>query len=1102
MLNIYRGNRAEWLAKLLGEQLRITPPSPLEKLNIIVNSQTTGNWLSEQLSLVTGISAQIAFPFPGFFLNQLARNIIIGKEIKNNPWRASCLVWEILELWPKLIDSNSSESLKTWLDESLTSEGDLTKDKWSLARIIADSFDDYSLYRPEILERWKTNNKRSKNYIKDDWQQFLFRMLLEKTNEDPFCLNVKKAIEKLRKGDVDKDKLPRQIYIYGISSLAPIQIELLQALSAIIDIKIFLLTPCPTLWKRSKTRREVLGDNWFNPPDESWLISAPRLEALLGRTGSEFQLLLEGSGEYQFGERDEDNLFYAPATIAKNLNRKPNLLEQIQEQLIIEDNNISISRDFEDDSLLFYACPGFERQVQIVRDQILQWLAKNEKLELKDILIITPQLKKFSPYVKSIFSDKSTTGIELPIKIIDNNNNIPGIIQFIINLLELSENKFDAGVLDNMLSNQALQSQSGITQIDAINISQLLQQTGFRWGLDSSEKTEEETHTFLWSLDRWLLGLVYPKDENIILHNIAPYHKGITINELLKYWPILDKIYKSIKEVRQLHNCNEWVVLIKSIMERFFKDGGIWEEEKNSLLYYLEEFRAQSESYKGKLSGAIILDILKEKTLSKINHHSFGSGQITLSTFESIKSIPYKVIVLLGVDSSIFPRNDNRPYFNLLEQKRVLGDPRKHDIDRFTILEALMSARENLLITWNCRDERTGEELPAASPILQWIDQIKSELGTNNISSLLRIPPPNSLSRNNFVENKNIPPISCDKKSLKIRNLLDKKEEFKANGLALPLYWPKNIESDSKLDSIETLRSWLISPQKKWLNELGIKQDDWQATISSDEDYELSELSRYKIIKEIVDDIDHFTSNRIEEQNKIDIKNIYNGTGFLPPFSAGEIELDLLRKRLFSIRQLLNKLGVIETIKICYGDREEEIIKTETYKVIIEPGYLKAKVILSAWLSHLITCAVNSIPNKGTIVIARKRDQVRSNSYHIPIGWKAIDKDQAIKEIENLSNIAIYGLINCWPVPVESGYEYAKNVYLDKEKAFLMFRNKWEGGYKITGEKTNQTMKICFGNDASSSLFTENENFHEYIMMIYDFLLKNQYKKEEIKIMI
>ena len=118
MLTVYRSNRAEWLAKLLSEQLRISPPLPFEEINIIVNTWPTSRWLGEQISLVNGINAQINFPFPGSYLENLAQKILGEEHHAKKAWKANELVWTIIDILPELLQQNEAEALRDWINNN------------------------------------------------------------------------------------------------------------------------------------------------------------------------------------------------------------------------------------------------------------------------------------------------------------------------------------------------------------------------------------------------------------------------------------------------------------------------------------------------------------------------------------------------------------------------------------------------------------------------------------------------------------------------------------------------------------------------------------------------------------------------------------------------------------------------------------------------------------------------------------------------------------------------------------------------------------------------------------------------------------------------
>lgn len=114
MLTVFRGNRAEHLAELLAAQLLLTPPGPLETVQVVVNTWPTSRWLGEQLAVgLGGIAANIRYPFPGSQLRQIVNGVLGENGADQDPWRASQLVWPVLEMLPSWWSSQKLPRLST-----------------------------------------------------------------------------------------------------------------------------------------------------------------------------------------------------------------------------------------------------------------------------------------------------------------------------------------------------------------------------------------------------------------------------------------------------------------------------------------------------------------------------------------------------------------------------------------------------------------------------------------------------------------------------------------------------------------------------------------------------------------------------------------------------------------------------------------------------------------------------------------------------------------------------------------------------------------------------------------------------------------------------
>ncbi len=1097
MLTIYRSNKAEWLAEILGQELRLNPPEITEEVNIIVSTWPSSRWLGERLSIINNINALVKYPFPGTYLKMLVKRIIGIDPNEKDPWEKNHLVWTILEVLPELKKEEEAEIIRSWLEKSDKENEQVNANSWDLANNIAEIFDDYILYRPEIIKQWLSKNARktsiensvNKNII---WQEILFKFLYKKINKDPFCIQVEKAIQRLNKDDISKLDYPKNLYIYGISSLAPLQIDLIQAFSKVINIKIYLISPCNDLWQRCEARRLQFRKTWNTPPDRQWLLESPRLEAFLGRMGAEFQQLLEGSGEYQLGNRNEEDIFSLSADIATNKGNKPSLLEQLQQELLSTKNESILTKEKSDKSLLFLKSPGKYRQVELIRDHILQLFANDKELQPRDILIMTPQIDSYAPIIASVFNNIDHDTTHLPWVITDRSQEDKvGLIHFILNLLEISTSRLTASIFENLLTNPAFQKQQNISIDEVSNITQSLQSGGFTWGLDSSERFGEETHSLCWCLERFLLGLVLPNHPINGISSISPYSHNIPTIEFIKAWGVLSKLCNYIDALRSSRSCKEWIKLITSLVKDLFGDGGEWAWEEQQLLTIVNSWGLITENCELEIDCLVVKDVIT-KALSSMNG-KFGhrTGKITISALEPMRAIPHQIIIVMGLESRTFPRIDNRRSFNLLERKRKLGDPNQYDKDRYSILEAIISTRQNLLLSWNSKDEKTGEDLEPPSPIQQWLNYLKIKLRANTLQDILIEPPANPLDNFNFIKTENSQIMSCDMKNLEARKWLEKAIPTKDISLALPIKWNEINVSELKSYSFEKTKEWLLNPQIAWLKENEIQSKEIVNLIEDNDSLELSELEKYKLLNYRLQNSDLRKINNIKNNSNYWEEN-FSGKGVFPPKGSGLIEEDILEERWNNLITAIYSTGEITKRFIELQDLEGEFYFGGQNLIQIEIGSLKYKALMKGWLNHLYLSA-NSSFNSKTLIISKKMNYNKKIIYEVSKEICPINTQEATKILTEIHLLAAAGRKNCWPIPPESGLSYALAINEKNKNEEDLFQKKWEGDLYRQGERESLTMELCFGKECKASTFLDVKSFNDVLMSLYEPLLKNIY---------
>ena len=1076
MLTLYRSNRAEFLAQLLAQQLLEQRPGPLDTVEVMVNTWPTSRWLGEQLAQTMGISSLVRFPFPGSRLRQLVRQVLDLPAQQEDPWRAGRLVWAVLDRLPVVLDQPSAEPLRQWLErrDSPNASSGLSRDRWQLARSIADAFDDYALYRPDLLDQWQQD--RGLN----DWQPLLWRDLALQLPAEPFGLQVRAAVQLLLQGQANPASLPERLRLFGISALAPVQVELIQALSGLLEVEVYLLTPCPDLWQRCGSRREQLGEGWLEPPDGVWLEAAPRTEAILGRMGAEFQQLLEGVGDVQLGERRDGDLFAAPVEMAAAGAASASLLEQLQQQLVDCDRAAPLRRCRTDQSLLFQAAPGPWREVQLVRDRILQWLAADPELEPRDVLVMTPQIDRYAPLLSSVFNDVDAIGVDLPWRLTDRSQqSSPGLSMAMLMLLELAVGRFNATGLERLLANPALQRQQALPPDEAVLLTRTLQRCGFRWGLDARERGGDETHSLRWCLDRWMLGLVLPEQDGLAPGGAAPFHQDLDPEPLVRWWSLLDRLSRMLDQLRRPRTSEAWATLLLGQLHDLFGDGGPWSGELQSWSLALDEWRERAEACALELDAAVALEVLQEALSVDSGRFGHRSGSLTVSALEPMRAIPHKAIVLMGLDGADFPRPSRRPGFHLLEQQRRLGDPRSSDQDRYVLLEALMSARNHLLVSWCGRLERTGEEQPPAAPVEQWLGQLMQELTSSGASTegLLLKPAPNPLSRSNFDPDQ---PLSCDRRQLEGRQWLDRERPDPIAGLAwtelltMPSTSTEQQPSASALD-VDSLLAWMQRPQAVWLQQRGLRPGEGIEPVEDLDDLELDGLRRYQLLDQELD-------RQPLDGTIPDWLVAHAGQGVLPAGSGAALEQRQLAERWMALTHQLKGLGECRRESRSLGGRSRPLLFAGDVQVVVQAGQLSPAGVMQGWLQHLLLCAGDDASAGGSAVVARST-RVAGAAVHLH--WRPLPASEAQPLLEKLQVMASTGLENCWPIPPKSGWQLVWKEHNKAGSGLTGFQNQW------VEERQTPVMQLCFGVDSEADRLLSTPGFSEAISSLYGPILQH-----------
>ena len=229
-LILHTSNQLDLLARRLSDVVSAPLGSPFTPEIVVVQSLASRRWLSFQIAGRQGICANYDFPFLSDFITQIVKKAspvatpIEKMSIELLSWKIDSLLLHCLaqkEFTPVAKYLRDNDSLK----------------RFHLAARLANLFDQYRVYRPEMVSGWAASKQTRSG--DEAWQAALWRQL----GEAP---GFNQALDRLRAHgfpDAAKLDLPERISIFAPTSLPPTYLEVLFQLARVRDIHLFILRP-------------------------------------------------------------------------------------------------------------------------------------------------------------------------------------------------------------------------------------------------------------------------------------------------------------------------------------------------------------------------------------------------------------------------------------------------------------------------------------------------------------------------------------------------------------------------------------------------------------------------------------------------------------------------------------------------------------------------------------------------------------------------------------------------------------------------------------------------------------------------------------------
>ena len=728
-----------------------------------------------------GIAAAVDLMLPGRFLWQAYR-ALLGDLPDTSAYDKAPLGWRLYRLLGDLDALAATPREQAWLAPLrgfLAADGDARR-RQQLAERLADLYDQYQVYRADWLAAWQAGEDL---LIRPDgtrlalpegqrWQPLLWRHIQQDlaaavpragATADPdhrgrelsradihtrFLARARALTPGSRPAGV-----PRRVVVFGISSLPRQTIEALEALAPVCQVMLLVHNPSQHYWGDIVAGRELFRQAYRRTPgrkvpadlDENALhLHGHPLLAAWGKQGRDYIRLLD-----EHDDRSQYEAHFAAQRLQIDLFESPGdatLLQQLQDDILAlrplpERRALGTTIDpCRDRSLEFIIAHGPQREVEILHDQLLAAFAAAERagtpLPPRDILVMVPDIAVYAPHIAAVFGRlPGDDPRRIPYHITDQGERQrnPLVVGLEI-LLNLPQARLSVSELLDLLDIPAVRARFGLAEEALPRLRDWVDGANIRWGLDAGQRAGLglpaglEQNSWRFGLQRMLLG--FASDDSGPWQGVEPYAEvgGLEAALVGRLDALLETLGHYWAALRAPRPAADWVALIAGLLDDCFSAANDADELTLARLREaLEQW--QADAARGGLDAEPLpLEVVRGTLLAGLDEPTltqrFLAGAVNFATLMPMRAIPFRQIWLLGMNDGDYPRRRRPADFDLMANDYRPGDRSRREDDRYLFLEALLSAREKLVISWVGRSIRDNAERPPSVLVGQLRDHL------------------------------------------------------------------------------------------------------------------------------------------------------------------------------------------------------------------------------------------------------------------------------------------------------------------------------------------------------------------------------------------
>ncbi len=983
------------------------------------------------------------------FLQQSAHRL--GMDITPDGYDRKIMSWRIEELLRDL-EGDEYQPVKRYLHGE-----NVELKRYQLAEQLANVFDQYQMMRPEMLTAWD-DNRLITGEPAELWQKSLWVRLVSQLDGVPHRgVVLQKVITELGSGKDYSRVLPRRVSVFGLSIMPPIFLRYLQMLAAHSDVHLYVLSPCREYWGDIERRRslmrptieskaamgEEMGDILENHP----------LLVALGQQGRDFQRMLFADDvhfELEFSSYED------PLTSGRKC-----LLRQLQSDLLDgKMTRLQDQWDKEDYSIRIISSHSRLREITILKEHILHYLYQDPGLQLRDIVVMAPDIQEYASLIPAVFD---TIQHSISDRSLRRRN--PVLAAF-ADFIALFNGRFGWDEVLELLKEPVISEKLQLVQVDLENLQRWVVEAGVRWGLSGKQRLEMGLPEFSegsWKhgIERLLMGYAIASEE--FVDGVLPFTdveggNALALGGLCQFLNLIEHAQNVFCKSLTLRDWSKHLTQIAGDLFGSEASSGNTREYHELYEILLGLGEQSGELHQSEVDFTVISSWLEHTSKETRSSSGFLRGQLTFCSMLPMRSIPFKVVCLIGLNDGTFPKNDNFATFDLMGSSHRPGDRSRRMDDRYQFLEVLMAAREQLYISYIGQSIKNNDKLPPSVVVSELLEVLEDCYG---VTEMVVHHPLHPFSRKYFnQETGNL--FSYDEKYCKVA------QKLQSSHNAERPWWSGQREMTITEISLSDLFRFYANPQRWYVRDcLGISVAGEVELTAESEMFSHSGLDNFLINNELLDCIlaGSEAENRVKKMQ---------ATGRWPLGTPGDI---FFEKKITELHDFANSISAFNMGLV--QEPLEIDLEVDGYRLvgklsdIYENGsliwrYTKmgGKDLLRGWLHYLL---YERMTGKAVDVLMLNSDR----------RCKFSEGCENIPDLETLVRLFICGNRQPSQLYIEPGISWVKKAEKNvgmMDAAYATLANNLETGYEP------ETALLLQGCDLTSVLGEEFVSLCETVL--------------------